>query len=310
MARGFIALAMVLVMLCITLPVLASPGSGTTRGSSKAPIIARWSDDQDDDRSWRRDGEDGDDHRGRGRGRGGGGDDEGAGSAPVQPAQPGVVQIVDRAFLPQTITIKAGEAVTWTNLDGDEHTATGRGFDTGTLQPGQSATIVFTAPGVYDYVCQFHSAMSGQVIVTGADGSVPVPATPVTAPATHDAASVAVSIVDFAFEPAILTVPAGSTVTWVNNGVAPHTVTGAFGDSGTMTSGQTFSHTFTQAGTFDYACQFHPKMTGQVVVEGTAGAPSPEQEGTGLAGYDTLAQIKHLLSLLIAILLLLRDLLP
>ncbi len=304
MTPRFIALAVVLVVLSTTLAVRTSTGLGMTPGSLTTPVNARGSDD-DDDRSGRRGGEDGDDHRGRGRGRD---DREGAGAAPEQPAQPGIVQIVDRAFLPQTITIKAGEAVTWTNLDGDEHTATGRGFDTGTIQPGQSATVVFTAPGIYDYVCQFHGAMSGQVIVTDAAGNVPASVTPT--PATDDATGASVTIVDFSFDPAVITVPAGSTVTWTNTGVAPHTVTGAFGDSGTLASGQIFRHTFTEAGTFDYACQFHPQMTGQVVVEGASAVPRPEQEGAGPAGQGALGQIKRLLSLLIAILILLRDLLP
>jgi plastocyanin len=305
MTRGFIALA---VVLCTTLAVRASTGSGMMPGSLITPINARWSDDDDDDRSGRRGGEDSDDHRGRGRD--GEDDHEEAATAPEQPAQPGVVQIVDRAFLPQTITIKAGEAVTWTNLDGDEHTATGRGFDTGTIQPGQSATVVFTAPGIYDYVCQFHGEMTGQVVVTGADGHLPATATQTPAPATSGAAGAAVAIADFAFEPVIVTVPAGSAVTWTNTGVAPHTVTGAFGDSGTLASGQTFTHTFTEAGTFDYACQFHPQMTGQVVVEGAATAAGPEQGSGSLTGRDALGQVRLLLTLLIAILLLLRDLLP
>jgi plastocyanin len=82
---------------------------------------------------------------------------------------------------------------------------------------------------------------------------------------------VSVSIVDFAFTPKTITVPVGTTVRWINNGNAPHTVTStsspkAF-DSGTLNSGDTFQHTFTTAGQFPYRCNIHPSMTGTVIVE-------------------------------------------
>lgn len=78
-----------------------------------------------------------------------------------------------------------------------------------------------------------------------------------------------VTIVDFAFEPQELVVTAGTTVTWSNDDVTPHTVTaddGAF-DSGRMDPGGTFSFTFDEPGTYSYICSFHPGMTGTVVVE-------------------------------------------
>lgn len=61
---------------------------------------------------------------------------------------------------------------------------------------------------------------------------------------------------------------AGTKVTWTNNDGAPHTVTsdsGAFG-SQTLNQGNTFSFTFTSAGTFPYHCAFHPGMKGTVIV--------------------------------------------
>src|SRR3954471_2307137 len=84
----------------------------------------------------------------------------------------------------------------------------------------------------------------------------------------------AVTIVDFAFQPASLEVPAGTTVTWTNSGAATHTVTadnGAF-DSGRLASGATFSQTFDTAGTFTYHCEIHPQMTGTIVVTEASGA--------------------------------------
>jgi plastocyanin len=78
----------------------------------------------------------------------------------------------------------------------------------------------------------------------------------------------AVYIDNFAFAPAKLTVPAGSTVTWTNRDEEPHTVVandGSFHSPG-MGSQATFSFTFAKAGTFDYVCSIHPFMRATVVV--------------------------------------------
>jgi plastocyanin len=77
-----------------------------------------------------------------------------------------------------------------------------------------------------------------------------------------------VRVVDFAFEPATVTVTVGSTVTWTNAGSRPHTVTaddGSF-DSGRLDPGEQFSQVFDQPGTFTYFCGFHPDMQGSIVV--------------------------------------------
>jgi amicyanin len=77
-----------------------------------------------------------------------------------------------------------------------------------------------------------------------------------------------IDIDDFAFAPASLTVPAGSTVTWTNKDGEPHTVVAHDGTfhSPTMDTNGTFSFTFATAGTFDYVCSIHPFMHGTVVV--------------------------------------------
>jgi plastocyanin len=86
---------------------------------------------------------------------------------------------------------------------------------------------------------------------------------------TSAGAQVAVSIVNFAYDPSPLTVNVGDTVTWTNNDGTAHTVTANDGSfqSGTLQSGQSFSFTFTTPGTFDYHCEFHANMSGQVVVQ-------------------------------------------
>ncbi|MDA4128939.1 MAG: cupredoxin family copper-binding protein [Thaumarchaeota archaeon] len=76
------------------------------------------------------------------------------------------------------------------------------------------------------------------------------------------------SLTTGAYSPGNFTVKAGSTVTWSNGDSNVHTVTsttGAF-DSGNMNSGDTYKHTFTQPGTYQYICTIHPNMKGTIVV--------------------------------------------
>lgn len=85
--------------------------------------------------------------------------------------------------------------------------------------------------------------------------------------------SVEISVVDFAFEPETVTIPAGTTVTWRNDGDRTHTVTaddGSF-DSGRLDPGESFSFTFTEAGAYAYFCGFHPEMQGTIEVTAAAG---------------------------------------
>ncbi len=71
------------------------------------------------------------------------------------------------------------------------------------------------------------------------------------------------------FSPETVTVPVGTTVTWVNRTSVTHTVTSRTGvfDSRDVQPGQEFKYTFTQAGTYDYYCRYHGGMTGRIIVE-------------------------------------------
>jgi amicyanin len=91
-------------------------------------------------------------------------------------------------------------------------------------------------------------------------------ATSADAPPPADGKSV--NITDFKFNPATLTVPAGTTVTWTNQDEEPHTIAakdGSFHSPG-MDTHATYSFTFTTPGSYDYICGIHPFMTGTVVV--------------------------------------------
>lgn len=79
-----------------------------------------------------------------------------------------------------------------------------------------------------------------------------------------------VSIKNFTFNPSEITIKKGETVVWTNEDSTSHTVTSDSGnelDSGSITPGQTYSHTFNTAGTFDYHCSIHTSMKGRVTVE-------------------------------------------
>nr|MDQ3045247.1 cupredoxin domain-containing protein [Chloroflexota bacterium] len=82
---------------------------------------------------------------------------------------------------------------------------------------------------------------------------------------------VTVLILDFRFEPATLSVPVGTTVTWINEGQTVHTASALDGatriwDSEIMESGDSFSFRMTQAGSFEYLCLIHPDMIASIDV--------------------------------------------
>ncbi len=79
------------------------------------------------------------------------------------------VNIEDMAYSPATITVKKGSTVTWTNKDSIQHTVTGDesgNMDSETLSNGDTYTFTFDTVGTFGYHCNFHSGLTGKVIVT------------------------------------------------------------------------------------------------------------------------------------------------
>src|SRR5215204_7359842 len=109
----------------------------------------------------------------------------------------------------------------------------------------------------------------------------------ISAPAAPAQDEMTVSIQDFFFDPDQLTVAPGTTVTWVNEGQAPHTVTSTDGkelDSATLQPSDTYSFTFKDddAGeTYAYQCTIHPEMTASVTVSGGAEMRTPSASASG-----------------------------
>jgi plastocyanin len=111
---------------------------------------------------------------------------------------------------------------------------------------------------------------------------------PVERPRATAAASTTVTITDFEFTPAAITVDVGDTVTWANEGPTPHSATASDGsfDTGIYGEGESRSHTFDQAGTFAYICTPHPFMKGTVTVQAASTGGGGDDAGAG-AGGDT-----------------------
>ena len=99
-------------------------------------------------------------------------------------------------------------------------------------------------------------------------------------------ATVNVNIVKFSFDPANLTVYIGDTVRWTNIDGAGHTTTsnGGFWNSGTLSNGQSFSYTFTTAGTFPYRCSIHNGINGNITVLGSTPTATPTSATTPTLG--------------------------
>lgn len=93
------------------------------------------------------------------------------------------------------------------------------------------------------------------------------------AAASATARSVTVAVQGFLFQPDVIEVPSGTTVTWENTDKILHTATAGepgfpsgFFDGHMDGPGTSFSHTFDVPGTVSFFCTRHPHMRGEVIV--------------------------------------------
>ena len=119
--------------------------------------------------------------------------------------------------------------------------------------------------------CGTSAATAPAGVATGSSSStstMQMPAPAGSAPAAAPVAADHVAIQGFAFGPSTVIVRPGTTVTWTQQDEDQHTVTAddASFASSPLTTGQTFTHTFTAPGTYHYHCAIHPFMHGTVVV--------------------------------------------
>jgi plastocyanin len=144
----------------------------------------------------------------------------------------------------------------------------------GLLQAGAATT---TAPAAAALAANEVSGSQANAAASTAKQAAAVPAADEmsgtqakSAAAASTTSSVKVQIKGYAFAPAALSVPVGTTVTWTNYDTAPHTVTTSSGpktiSSPQLQTGQSFSYTFTAVGTYQYYCAVHPDMKATVTV--------------------------------------------
>jgi plastocyanin len=94
---------------------------------------------------------------------------------PVASAQAAGLEVnIDQfAFAPQSITVKAGTTVNWTNEDDVPHTvaSSSKLFKSKALDTKDKFSFTFTTPGTYEYFCSLHPHMTAAIVVEAATGS-------------------------------------------------------------------------------------------------------------------------------------------
>ena len=166
------------------------------------------------------------------------------GAAVVQ--GPGELQLFDPASNAPVKAIAVGKQPHWMSATAD------------------GAQIYVTNEGSNDVtVVDLASGKTSTIAVGNAPRKIVV-----VAAAMQKSSATTVSIANFAFAPAEITVAPGATVTWKNDDGAPHGI--AYKDdaagTGLLLPGASFTRTYDKTGTFDYVCAVHPYMTGKVVV--------------------------------------------
>jgi len=188
-----------------------------------------------------------------------------------------------RFYTPSNLTIQGNTTVTWTNNDTVLHTVTSgnpdagpsRVFDSSLIGPNNQFNYTFSAEGQFKYYCTLHPFMTGTVTVT--KQIQPIVTIPDKLPNRFN-----VSIAEGSsfpnnkifFAPPEINVAPNATVVWTNDDSIMHSVTsgkpregptGEF-DSGIIQAADSFSHTFSKSGAYDYYSNLQPYMVGKVIV--------------------------------------------
>ena len=128
----------------------------------------------------------------------------------------------------------------------------------------QMVQPAFAAPATDVTVVDLASGQTTNIAVSTAPRNAVVQQTA----ATTEKGGAKVSIVNFEFTPAEITIAPGESVTWTNDDGAPHGLVYQDGAKGTdlLLPGESFNRQFDRPGSYDYSCAVHPYMTGRVVV--------------------------------------------
>jgi len=175
-------------------------------------------------------------------------------------------------YSPDVAVVSQGYTVEWTNSDAVAHTVTsaedfGETFDSSLMSAGDVFTLDTNnlEIGEYEYLCIVHPWMVATLVIEEPKEPQKV-SIPQGAGIPDDG--------QIYYDPQVIDVTVGTTIAWDNMDTTIHTVTsgqvpeadGLF-DSEMMAAGDSFEFTFTDAGSYDYYCTFHPWMSGTVNVE-------------------------------------------
>ncbi len=167
------------------------------------------------------------------------------------------------------------------------------------LHQGAVATFTVTGPNNPAIIVSIKNG-TGPAPLTGATNATSETQT-ASSGTQSSTNSTEVVIENYAYNPADITVPVGTTVTWVNQDAVGHTVTEGdpnspkaanlrvFDSSGEaltgkvalIGAGQSWSYTFTTPGTYEYYCIVHPYMVGHITVTPASGSNSSQAPGYG-----------------------------
>jgi plastocyanin len=173
---------------------------------------------------------------------------------------------------PDVSYVQKGHVVEWTNGESFAHTVTssedvGETFDSGLLNEGETFQLDTSEleVGEYEYYCIVHPWMTAKLFIEEPKEPVAV-VIPEGAGIQQEG--------QIYYDPDLIQISIGTTVLWINDDSAMHTVTsgnsqegpnGVF-DSDLIAAGDSFEFTFSSQGTEDYYCIVHPWMTGAVEV--------------------------------------------
>jgi plastocyanin len=188
-----------------------------------------------------------------------------------------------RFYTPSNLTIQGNTTVTWTNNDTVLHTVTSGKpnegpsnlFDSSLIESNNQFNYTFSDEGQFKYYCTLHPFMTGTVTVT--KQIQPIVTTPDKLPKMFN-----VSIAEGSsfpnnrifFAPSEINVAPNATVVWTNDDSIMHSVTSGKPregpneefDSGIIQAADSFSHTFSKSGAYDYFSNLQPYMVGKVIV--------------------------------------------
>jgi plastocyanin len=188
------------------------------------------------------------------------------------------IEMVDFTYSALEFVVPVGSEVTWFNTGEVEHSATSDDnlWDTTLLANGEQATLVFDSPGTFLYYCLLHgtpggNGMAAQITVVEREEDQPPPegeppegegtpeATPPPEPNESPPEVVPVDMLDFWYGPVEITIPAGSSILWVNEGEFDHSATDDNGawDTGVFGPGGEATSAFDTPGTYPYYCTLH-----------------------------------------------------